>query len=234
MKMKPVPRTSPASPRHSIAFITLGFILMSAALHVLLGGSLRVPWAHNSEHQHVSVVSIERISTPAPTPTPPQPPKRQTTERPTHPEQVRQKAQVHPRSIVAAPAPKGPAHTAAALSQIAAAPPAPAVSAPPQPEAPATPIDARDIIISARFIHRAQPDYPQLDIDRGAEGTVIVLVTIGPDGTASDLHVAQSSGDPSLDRAALEAARLSTYAPPEVDGQPATETYRIIYTFYLD
>jgi periplasmic protein TonB len=142
---------------------------------------------------------------------------------------------VHKRSIVL-PVRKGDQTRGTAASQIAvaASPVAESASAPPAPQANATPYDARDIIISARFVHRAEPEYPQRDIDWGVQGTVIILVTIGPDGSASDLRVWQSSGDADLDRAALEAARLSTFAPPEVDGQPATQTYRIIYTFYLD
>ena len=83
-------------------------------------------------------------------------------------------------------------------------------------------------------MHRVEPSYPEDALAEGAEGTVIVLVTIGPDGTASDVRVWVSSGNAALDRAALLAAEQSTYDPPEVNGVPATQTYRIIYTFYVN
>jgi len=98
---------------------------------------------------------------------------------------------------------------------------------------PPTPADYRYIIVSARFIHRVQPDYPEQARTLGEEGTVIVTLTIGPDGI-SDVRVWESSGYADLDREALRAAKESTYSIPEVNGEPATETYRVIYTFSLN
>jgi periplasmic protein TonB len=95
------------------------------------------------------------------------------------------------------------------------------------------PPDYRYIVVSARFIHRVQPDYPEEAMKADEEGTVIVTLTIGPDGV-SDVRVWESSGFPDLDRAALLAAKESTYSIPEVNGEPATETYRVIYTFSLN
>ena len=70
-------------------------------------------------------------------------------------------------------------------------------------------------------------------MEAGETGTVIVLLTVGPQGP-SDIRVWVSSGYPSLDRAALTAAQESTYSVPEHNGEPVMETYRIIYTFSLD
>jgi len=95
------------------------------------------------------------------------------------------------------------------------------------------PADYRYIIVSARFIHRVQPDYPEQARTMGEEGTVIVTLTIGPDGI-SDVRVWESSGFTLLDQEALRAAKESTYSIPEVNGEPATETYRVIYTFSLN
>jgi protein TonB len=100
----------------------------------------------------------------------------------------------------------------------------------PQPSSPA---DDRYIIVSARFEHEVRPEYPRDALEQGEQGTVIVLLTVGPDGP-SDIRVWVSSGYPSLDRAALTAAQESTYSVPEHNGQPVTETYRIIYTFSVD
>lgn len=88
------------------------------------------------------------------------------------------------------------------------------------------------MIIAAEFDHRVIPPYPSMAVDARWEGTVIVLLTIGPDGVI-EAHVGTSSGYAVLDRAALRAAEESTYRPPELNGKPAIETYRVIYTFNL-
>lgn len=95
------------------------------------------------------------------------------------------------------------------------------------------PADYRYIVVSARFIHRVQPEYPHEAMAAGEEGTVIVTLTIGPGGI-SDVRIWESSGYADLDREALRAAKESTYSVPEVNGEPATETYRVIYTFSLN
>ncbi|MBC5805794.1 MAG: TonB family protein [Candidatus Eremiobacter antarcticus] len=103
----------------------------------------------------------------------------------------------------------------------------------PTPAAAPTPLDARDIIVAAQFVHRAPLRYPPIAKDAGWQGTVMILLTIGPDGIERT-SIGSSSGYPALDRAALAAAKESTYRSPEVNGKPAIETYRIIYTFSLD
>jgi protein TonB len=124
------------------------------------------------------------------------------------------------------------APTEPAIAAPATAAPSPAAQpALPVIEPNPTPIDARDIIVSARFTKRVDPEYPPFAADAGIEGTVIVLVTVAPDGSASDFRVWVSSGSPALDHAALVAAERSTYAPPQVEGLPAYETYRIIESF---
>jgi periplasmic protein TonB len=225
----------PPSPnqRRSIAALTATFVIISAVLHFLLGGMIHVPWVHEPAEQRPTKVSIATLVTPPPTPKPtPSPtpePSAQTLRKPEVERRSRSVAQ-RPMKRVAvrvpvvlstSPALQIPTRPAQDESQFA------------QPQASPTPVDARDIIISARFIKRVEPIYPDIAIQEGAEGTVIILVTIGPDGTASDVRVWQSSGIAALDSAALQAAEQSTYAPPEVNGEPATQTYRIIYTFDL-
>lgn len=89
------------------------------------------------------------------------------------------------------------------------------------------------MIVAAEFIRRLQPDYPAIAITGNWEGTVVVLITLGPDGII-DAKIGTSSGYAVLDRAALRAAEESTYRPPEINGKPAIETYRVIYTFTLN
>ena len=89
------------------------------------------------------------------------------------------------------------------------------------------------MIVAAEFVHRAPLRYPEIAKDAGWQGTVMILLTIGPNGIERT-SIGSSSGYPALDRAALAAAKESTYRSPEVNGRPAIETYRIIYTFSLD
>ncbi|MBC5823705.1 MAG: energy transducer TonB [Candidatus Eremiobacteraeota bacterium] len=85
-------------------------------------------------------------------------------------------------------------------------------------------------IVDAHFLRKVQPAYPATAKSRDEEGTVVLLVTIGPDAVVKDTKVSESSGFPDLD----DAARASSFGAPSVGGKPSTETYRIVYTFSLD
>lgn len=123
--------------------------------------------------------------------------------------------------VAAAPA---PTHTPA---QVAAA-------GPPQvPISEATPVYAPEIVVDARFTRQVHPDYPDVAKEQNAQGTAVVLATIGPNGNVLSARIDQSTGNRLLDAAALEAARASGFEPPKVNGKPATETYRLIYTFAI-
>ncbi len=89
-------------------------------------------------------------------------------------------------------------------------------------------------VVDARFLRRVEPSYPSQAKARGEVGTVVVLVTIGPGGTAKDVKVNQSSGFSQLNEEAARAARESTYVAPTVGGKPSTETYKVVYKFTLD
>lgn len=233
MKTTRLHSSSSKPERRSIALATAAFVFVSAALHFALGGTIHAPWAHQEAAQRPMPIVIEQLPTPQSTPRPPRP-----TPQPTM-HTTQQRVSQHIRSK---PSPIRPAKLVGFHPPVAQQTGAPTIVTPaqtsqtqaPQPEVSSTPVDARDIIVSARFINRVEPVFPPEAMDQGVEGTVIVLITIGPDGVASDVRVWQSSGNAALDRAAIQAAQLSTYAPPEVNGQPATQTYRIIYTFYLN
>jgi protein TonB len=127
---------------------------------------------------------------------------------------------------------------AAPLSEQAASAPtqAPAAPAPPpaqaaQHEEDNVPIYAPERIVDAQVRVAAQPDFPDGARERGEHGTSIVLVTIDPKGNVVSAAVGASSGFPTLDRAAIAAARASQFVAPKINGRPATETYRLVYDF---
>jgi len=131
----------------------------------------------------------------------------------------------------------------AAVGNSFAQPPTPAPlgtnlpTQPPATPAPATPtpapaeVYAPQIVVDARFATRIQPDYPEIAKEQNATGTATVLVTVGPKGNVISQRLERSAGHPALDQAALAAASRSSFLPPKIDGKPATETYRIVYTF---
>jgi TonB family protein len=81
----------------------------------------------------------------------------------------------------------------------------------------------------------SQPDavYPADAADAGVQGTVILQIDIGPDGKVIDAKLTQESGTPSLDAAALEAARRFVFSPAELDGVPTAVRIEYAYHFEL-
>jgi periplasmic protein TonB len=124
-------------------------------------------------------------------------------------------------------APVDPSATDAPAQPEATAPPTAAAT--PEP----TPIYEPAVVVDARFVSQVEPIYPEIPKSQGIQGTAIVLVTVGPQGNVISQSIGQSTGNKLLDSAALDAARASKFQAPEVDGHPATQTYRIVYTFAL-
>jgi TonB family protein len=76
-----------------------------------------------------------------------------------------------------------------------------------------------------------QPVYPQSAIDAGIEGTVVVTIVVGKDGSVTSATVFSSI--PQLDNAALRAARSKVYSPGMVGGVPVLTQMNIPITFTL-
>ncbi|EQD26376.1 protein containing TonB [mine drainage metagenome] len=65
------------------------------------------------------------------------------------------------------------------------------------------------------------------------QGTVYLLVLVGPDGSVQDVKVDQSSGYRDLDRAAIEAARKWKFNPGSRDGKPVGGWVKVPVQFKL-
>jgi TonB family protein len=98
---------------------------------------------------------------------------------------------------------------------------------PATPTAKSTPVTTIDATIS----YRAPLMYPQWAYERGIQGTVVVIVTIGVKGDLVTATVFKSSGYRLLDEAALSAARANTYTPYYINGNPFQTQYKIQYEF---
>lgn len=85
-----------------------------------------------------------------------------------------------------------------------------------------------------RYAGAAQPPYPPAARRLGEEGTVVVHVRIGRDGRVLQSTLAQSSGSPRLDAAALAHALARwRFTPALKDGVPVEEERDISVRFEL-
>jgi TonB family protein len=100
---------------------------------------------------------------------------------------------------------------------VATAPAASARPACPVPNAP------------ARTISAAMPETPEGIA--GLPASAQIQVTLDAAGHVTDLRIYRSAQDPQLDRAAITAARSSTYAPAIVECLPAGGSYLFTVEF---
>lgn len=63
------------------------------------------------------------------------------------------------------------------------------------------------------FKTAVEPEYPEVARHRGWEGTVVLLLQVGANGTVGEVRVRRESGKPILDEAAVAAARTWTFIP---------------------
>ncbi|MDW8399760.1 MAG: energy transducer TonB, partial [Acetobacteraceae bacterium] len=73
--------------------------------------------------------------------------------------------------------------------------------------------------------------YPEAARRSGAQGTVLLRLTVGPDGTVASAEVVESAGHPLLDQAARQAALRCRFDPALEAGRPvaATAPWRVTY-----
>lgn len=87
--------------------------------------------------------------------------------------------------------------------------------------------------VDIRSKSRQPPSYPSEAIRAGLAGTVELQVDVAPDGAVGNIAIHRSSGSPTLDASAMEAARRWTYMPARLKGKPVAGSVRIPVTFEL-
>lgn len=122
--------------------------------------------------------------------------------------------------------PKG---TPGGTGNIEKPPPTPVLLPPPPKPKPLIPDRKNPGVVS-----RCIPTYPEMERDQGIEGTVGILVVVGRGGQAVEARVAQSSGNPNLDNAALENVRQCwKFSPAIQNGEPVEARLTFTITFKL-
>jgi protein TonB len=107
--------------------------------------------------------------------------------------------------VIAAPPPPPPA-------VVAKAPPPPP---PPPPQPP-------------KLVTKPLPPYPALSQRLGEQGTTRLKCTVGTDGKATDVSVANSSGSTRLDAAAVQYVKENwKWEPATRDGKPVADTIQV-------
>lgn len=83
-----------------------------------------------------------------------------------------------------------------------------------------------------RLVQGAQAHYPEMARLAGMQGTVVVVVTVGPAGRVTEAAVLKGV-HPLLDRPALAAARKLVFAPGTQRGIPVKCQVAVPFRFYL-
>lgn len=82
-------------------------------------------------------------------------------------------------------------------------------------------------------VRNRPPAYPWLARMQGWEGTVVLQVRVEPDGRASQVKIANSSGHPALDQVAQQAVSQWEFLPGTRGGRPAGSTVKVPVRFRL-
>ncbi len=187
--------------------------------------------------------------TPSPPTPPPRPPSAPEAEAATLPLPPPPSPQAPPSP--AAPVPPQPRLAARETPPLPpSAAPAPARPPPPAPNADSDPrinlggtdslsyvLVEGDQVIPAGpdpKVHNREPVYPDEAVRRGQQGVVTLLIQVSPDGLASDVDIARSSGFTLLDRAARDAVTTWRFVPAVRDGQPISSSMSMRIKFELD
>ena len=187
--------------------INLPAVLLTLALHVaLLGGLLHLQFRADDKTS-VKLVSIN-LTPEAPPPAPPAEERPEVALAPV--------AAPKPRIDVLRPAP--PVAVTPEPRPITIAAPASPAPAPPALAAPPSVVKSDNL--AAQMLSGRPPRYPLESRRKREQGTVLLSLTLGTDGSVAEISVARSSGFERLDKAARDAVRHWRWAPVRRDGQP--------------
>lgn len=181
----------------------------------------------------VQVLSELLLPTPAATPSKPPPPPVRQVAKPEPPPMVQPAPQPvavpSPSPVPSSSAPEGTRTPPAVM---------PPMNVPLAPAAPAAPIvRAAPVELpssSAAYLNNPKPSYPALSKRLGEQGTVVVRVLIGVDGTAQQAEISSSSGHPRLDQAALAVVLKWRFVPGKRGGVPEAMWFNVPISFVLE
>jgi protein TonB len=104
--------------------------------------------------------------------------------------------------------------------------------APPPPVEEEEPVRVGERIREPRKIHYVEPVYPEVARRAGVQGTVILEVVVGKDGSVKDIRVLRPA-PMGLTEAAVAAVRQWRYEPSTLAGQPVEVVMSVTVRFTL-
>ncbi|MBN2433233.1 MAG: energy transducer TonB [Acidobacteria bacterium] len=107
----------------------------------------------------------------------------------------------------------------------------PEVAPPPLPPAAPAPVRVKATVLSARLIHRVEPEYPLAARLARKEDTVILQVRVDESGRVSEVTVI--SGNVLFRQAAVAAVRQWVYTPLLINGMPRPVMGTVVLRFIL-
>jgi protein TonB len=208
-----------------------GPVAFAASAGMILAGiaalaTLNVVAQHKAPSR-LTVVAMKELDT-----TPPPPPPKSLDK----PVQQPPRAFI-PKPMIQLPSP-GPVQVALDLPPPPSAPvPTTRAVAPAIATAAAAPVASSDPVeggdLSSQVLSAKPPAYPVDARRRREQGTVKLMVLVGPDGKVSDIQLASSSGSQALDRAALGAVKRWRWAPQKKAGSPVAVRGYVTIPFVL-
>ena len=90
-----------------------------------------------------------------------------------------------------------------------------------------------DADYKASYLQNPKPPYPPLAFRLRAEGKVILIAEVLPNGQSGSVQILESSGNEMLDKSALETVKKWRFTPARKDGVIVTQAVRIPITFSL-
>jgi protein TonB len=112
------------------------------------------------------------------------------------------------------------------------APTAP-VQAPPAPPAPVVQEKITAPTAGADYLHNPAPEYPEIAMERGWEGKVLMKVHVLPNGKPDSITVVKSSGQKMLDDAAVKTVRQWSFVPAKRGDTPIAGWVTVPINFNL-
>ena len=183
-------------------------------------------------------------------PPPPPPPPRRAAVPPPPPVEVKKVAPKAPLVLpplpkaIVEPTPAPNAPTGAPSLQPAPAPVAitnatSATPATPAPAAPTLPAAPRSTAVQqpssdADYLQNPKPPYPPISRRLNEQGTSVVRVLVGADGTPQSAEINKSSGFARLDSAAVATAMRWRYVPGKRGGAPEAMSVNVPIVWVLD
>jgi protein TonB len=224
--------------------------LLSLLIHavVLLFVNIHPPEAKKEKTEEVSVSHKVTVKTPTPPPPTPTPPPPTPPPKATPPPVKQTNPPPQPKLKVNPPKTTSKSNSASSVQRYIApaagnengnpngtansAPPAPVATGIPATPAP-TPVpptptpkpQCANPNESATTTNAVSPDFPDSAREAGAEGSTQVLVSLDAAGNVLNATVYKSAGNIQLDRAAIDAAKASKYAPEVVNCVKTAGTY---------